>query len=74
MKATLTAAEHAAIDPTLQGEYTVAEDGTFNLNLEGAPTGFVAADQVTQLQIQYRWPESQNLRIGGRARPGLRRS
>ena len=31
MKAKLTAAEHAALDPTLQGEYTAAEDGTFNL-------------------------------------------
>ena len=50
MKTQLTAAEHAAIDPTLQGEYKLADDGTFALNLEGAPTGYVAADQVTQLQ------------------------
>ena len=50
MKAKLTAAEHAAIDPSLQGEYKPAEDGTFDLNIEGAPTGFVADDQVTQLQ------------------------
>ena len=50
MKAKLTAAEHAATDPTLQGEYKPAEDGTFDLTLEGAPTGFVAADQVATLQ------------------------
>ena len=50
MKAKITAPEHAALDPTLQGEYKPADDGTFDLNLEGAPAGFVAADQVTQLQ------------------------
>ena len=50
MKTKLTAAEHAALDPTLQGEYTAAQDGNFDINLEGAPTGYVATDQVTQLQ------------------------
>ena len=50
MKVKLTAQEHAALDPSLQGEYTAAQDGTFDLTLEGAPTGYVADDQVTQLQ------------------------
>ena len=50
MKVKLTAQEHAALDQSLQGEYTAAQDGTFDLTLEGAPTGYVADDQVTQLQ------------------------
>ena len=69
MKAKLTAAEHAAIDPSLQGEYKPAEDGTFDLNIEGAPTGFVADDQVTQLQSNTAGLNSKISEIGGRARP-----
>ena len=50
MKSKMTAAEHAALDPSLQGHYTAAEDGSFDLFIEGAPTGYIAADQVAQLQ------------------------
>ena len=50
MKAKLTADEYQALPDALKGECRQDADGTWALTFDGTPEGYVADDQVTQLQ------------------------